>query len=225
VTTDPFSDSTRHLLILAAGDFGTDVADRLAPHYRTTVQDVGAGTHASLWPHADLILLATTCERPRIAEAVDETAYVRGIPWLPVHTRPTDLQCGPVVIPGRTACHRCFVRRRRQHGGAPVAEAGRRAPSGYARHHVGIAAGLARQAVAEAFEGPDPDSLGGTVRLFNLVSGTTTKACVTAVDGCRRCRGRFGSLEQSRQALWRELDEVAAQVRAARRPPLHEVVT
>ena len=230
--TDPTHPRLQDLetLILASGEFGAAVTERLAPLVRATVHDIGHGTHPSMWPHADLIVLATSPERPRVAEAVDATAFVRGIPWLPVVARATEVQVGPVVVPGSTPCHRCHLRRREQHGvsavdldGAPGA-----ATTGFARHHISIATALVRQAVHEACEAlaaaappaasttvgaPDagPASEVGTVRRFNLVSGHLTRATVTAVDGCPRCRGRFGSREEFRQGMWAQLESALPQ--------------
>lgn len=207
-----------HLLILASGDFGAEVAERLANLYPATVQNIDSGTHPSLWPHADLMILAAASERPRVADAVDRTAFIRAVSWFPVFARPTDLQCGPVVVPGRTACYRCFERRRAQHrhgASGPGADRGAAGvPTGYARHHVGVAVALARRALAEAADGPSADSLGATVRTFNQISGAMSEVPVVAVDGCRRCRGRFGSAEEERHELWRKLKAVGQTVPA-----------
>ena len=141
------------LLVLAGDDFGAEVARRPLGTSSTTVIDVAAGTHASLWPYADLIVVAGSREQHRVSEAVDAVAFIRGIPWLGLFVRGTDLQVGPVVVPGRTACYRCFVKRRDQHSRPDaVALAPRgpvQAPSGYTRHHVGVAAGMVRAAVRE----------------------------------------------------------------------------
>ncbi|MFD4532216.1 TOMM precursor leader peptide-binding protein [Kitasatospora sp. NPDC058397] len=192
----------KHLLVLAAGPFGKDVADRLKRRYRVTRQEVDSGTHPSLWPHADLIVLATSHERPRIAEALDRAAFAWRIPWIAVHAGATEVQCGPVVVPGRTACHQCFVRRREQHKRPehPTSGSGDRHPSGYPVHHVGVAAAFACQAVDEVFGASEAAGIGGTVRRFDQVSGMTSKATVVAVDRCPRCRARVAGDE-----LWREL--------------------
>ncbi|MGP3911361.1 hypothetical protein [Nonomuraea sp. 10N515B] len=178
------------LLILAAGSFGHAVAGRLRrtcpAGVRTAVQAADEGTHPSLWPYADLIVLATAHERPRLAEAVDRAAHAWRVPWFPVTMTATEVRCGPVVVPGRTACHSCYVKRRAQHGRPPGP--GERPVTGYPEHHVGIAAGFARQAIDEARGGPAPGSIGATVRTFGQVDGVTASAGVVAVDRCPRCR-------------------------------------
>ncbi len=197
------------VLILASGEFGNKVARRLASDYSCTILDVERGTHPSLWPRTDLIVLATDAERPWLSHAIDRTAFVRSIPWFPVYPRATDLHCGPVVIPGQTACYWCFERRRKQHGRSSGQSSPDAAPpSGYPLYEVGICVGLARQAISEAFEGPVSRTLGGTVRMFNVISGTLNMMPVVAVDRCQRCRGRFGSDEAERHELWRRLQAV-----------------
>lgn len=231
----------RQLLVLASGPFGKGVARRLDPgtgaaqgahgaalteSHTVTVQEIDEGTHPSLWPRADLIILATSHERPRIAEATDRAAFDWGTPWFSVHTTATEVVCGPVVIPGRTACHGCYVRRRAQHkrpehttGAATDRAPGDdRYPTGFPVHHVGIAAAFARQAVDEAFADADAsddataedsaDSAvaggpGGTVRKFDQISGGTNRASVVAVDRCERCRTPATSDE-----LWRRLASI-----------------
>lgn len=196
----------RELLVLASDAYGKDIARRLERVHPVTLQEIDGGTHPSLWPHADLIVLATAQERPRIAEALDRAAFAWRVPWFAVHATATEVQCGPVVIPGRTACHRCFVRRRDQHrrpGHAAAVSADDRHPSGYPVHHVGIAVAFAHQAVDEVFRAPAGEGLGGTVRRFDQISGATSKSSVVAVDRCTRCRGRATSDE-----LWRTLASV-----------------
>ncbi|MFE6460590.1 TOMM precursor leader peptide-binding protein [Streptomyces cinereoruber] len=198
----------RHLLVLASGDFGKDVARRLRDEPREhgheiTLREIDEGTHPSLWPRADLIVLATSHARPRIDEATDRAAFAWGTPWFGVHTDATEVLCGPVVVPGRTACHRCYLRRRAQHRrpGHDTADTAERHPTGYPAHHAGIAAAFARQAVEEALAAPaDAEAIGGTVRKFDQISGATSKAPVIAVDRCDRCRTAADG-----DALWRRL--------------------
>ncbi|MFI6499660.1 TOMM precursor leader peptide-binding protein [Nonomuraea typhae] len=200
-----------HAVLLAAGPFGLAVAERLSGSkdlselYTTTVLDIDTGTHPSLWPHADLFVLAVSHERPRIADAVDRAAFAWGTPWLESCLETTDIRVGPVVVPGCTACYRCFVNRRRQHRRLDPPPARERHPTGFAVHHAGIAAGLTRQAMAEAFGAPDPARLGGGVRRFSLVTGATSRSDVVAGDRCPRCRIPVDSTELwRRMSGWRE---------------------
>lgn len=203
--------ATRHALILASGPFGHAVADRLREAtdlpgvQHVTVQHIDSGTHPSLWPRADVLVLALSHERPAIAQAADRSAFAWGMPWIEACLEPTDLRVGPVVVPGRTACYQCFLNRRRQHQRTHLAPASGKHPSGFGAHHAGIAAALTRQAIGEALGAPDPDRLGGTVRRFNLVTGATNRSGVLAVDRCPRCRERATSEHLwQRLAAWKE---------------------
>jgi bacteriocin biosynthesis cyclodehydratase domain-containing protein len=204
-------------LYLFSGEFGRAVVERLHPSAPGPMQDIGDGTHPSLWPHADLIVLATASDRPRIAEAVDRTAFLRGVPWLSIVGRATEIQVGPVVVPGRTPCHRCSEKRRRQHGLVPPTQVSAERSAGpqptrpaefvLLRHHVSLAVALADQALAQMQGLPVDHEVAATVRTFNVINGAVTAGAVVAVDNCDRCRGRFGPREETRQALWDRLEE------------------
>jgi bacteriocin biosynthesis cyclodehydratase domain-containing protein len=207
-----------NVLVLTVDAFGEEVAARLAGHGRLVVHDVSHGTHQSLWPAADVIVLCGAREQPRIADAIDATAFIRARPWFAISLHGNEIHVGPVVRPGRTACYRCFTRRRDQHTRpdalVPVSERSAPAPTGHARHHVAIAAGLAGQALREAVgsvaveSATDPaGDLGASVRVFNQVTGATAKVPVVAVDGCPRCGDRFESTAARRTALWQRLEQ------------------
>lgn len=200
------------LLILAAEEFGFDLADRISARFPSEILDITNGTHPSMWPYAEMIILSIGMERPRIAEAIDETAFIRDIPWAAVTLSPTEITCGPVVTPGSSACYRCFDRRRQQHtpkkSGFPE-PARLKAPTGYARHHVGIAFAYVLQSLDEALSTAVQEKQDASVRSFNLVSGSVSRSNVVAVDGCDRCRGRFGTREDARNAVWETLAEMS----------------
>ncbi|QWF82034.1 TOMM precursor leader peptide-binding protein [Amycolatopsis sp. CA-230715] len=193
-STDSSVDA-KQILVLTKGAFGDAVGARLSELLPVTVRDVAEGTHPGLWPYTELVVLATSHERPRLAEAVDEAAFRLGAAWFPVRHGATDLQCGPVVVPGRTACHKCYLARRNQHRrvAGPEHDPDRAQPTGFPRHHVGIATGFALQAIDEVFAGPGPNRLGATVRRFDQVVGTVSRSSVVAVDRCTRCRKSGGS--------------------------------
>lgn len=180
------------ILVLTAGTFGEQVGAGLRARHGASVQPVEpGGTHPSWWPHADLVILATSQERVRLAGVVDRSSFAWGRRWFPIYSSPTVIYCGPVVVPGKTACYQCFLRRREQHRNPAVpaaADAVPEAAPAHPRHHVSIAVALAEQAIADAMAGPDDDAIGGTVRLFDQVGGGTSRADVVAVDRCPRCR-------------------------------------
>lgn len=182
------------VLVLHASDFGHEVAAQLQTTAEIDVltQDVEEGTHPAFWPTADVIVLAGSTDRPRLVEMIEESAFAWRLPWIDVQLEPTVLRCGPTVIPGRTACHGCFRRRRRQHGLVDLELPGQDvAPvSGYAPFHVSAAVALCRQAVHEATSPLHPTAVGGTVRTLDLVDGDTARNPVVAIDRCPRCRPR-----------------------------------
>jgi bacteriocin biosynthesis cyclodehydratase domain-containing protein len=187
------------LLVLTVGGFGDRVGERLAQRYPDAVLvDAVAGTHPATWPSTDVMVLAAEYDHPELFEAVEWAAFAWRRPWFPVLLDHPYLRCGPVVIPSRTACHRCFRRRRRQHAKTPRIWDEYRPPAvagsadrvrGYAGYHIGLAAGLAIRAVSDALE---PAGTGvaapAWVRTIGLVDGAPHRAGVTPVDGCDRCR-------------------------------------
>ena len=184
------------LLVLTVGEFGDRVGARLAHRYPAVVIDAVAGTHPAAWPTTDVLVVAAEYDHPELFEAVERAAFAWRRPWFPVLLDHPYLRCGPVVVPSRTACHRCFRRRRRQHAKTPGLWDDHQPPAlpgsadrvrGYAGYHVGLAAGLAVRAVADALAGPG-GSPGAWVRTVGLVDGAPQRASVVAVDGCERCR-------------------------------------
>ena len=185
------------LLVLTVGGFGDRVGARLAQRYPgAEVIDAVAGTHPAAWPTTDVLIVAAEYDHPELFEAVERAAFAWRRPWFPVLLDHPYLRCGPVVVPSRTACHRCFRRRRRQHAKTPGLWDDHRPPAlpgsadrvrGFAGFHVGLATGLAVRAVADARNdsGGPP---GGWVRTVGLVDGVPQRSGVIAVDGCQRCR-------------------------------------
>ncbi|GAA4353002.1 hypothetical protein [Angustibacter luteus] len=175
----------RRILVLSSDEFGADVAGRLTGLGSVVVHDVSADTHPSSWPSADLIVLAGR-DRPCVADAVDETSFQRGLPWFPVSVHGSEIQVGPVVRPGHSACHGCLTRGPEPRRAALPADE-------YAQDHVGIAVGMAYTAAREAFGELGATDVGGTVRVFSRAGGAHRRAgAVTAAsadDDCRRCGG------------------------------------
>ncbi|GAA3389002.1 TOMM precursor leader peptide-binding protein [Cryptosporangium minutisporangium] len=206
------------ILVLTGGTFGDRVGSLLRRSRAATVQSVDPhGTHPGFWPHADLVVLATGFERPRLAELVDRMAFHWDRSWFPVFATATTLVSGPVVVPGRTACYQCYTRRRDQHRGAddagrPDVEFAQPTP------HVDIAVALAEQSLDEVLHGG-----AATVRTFDQVSGGLSRSSVLAVNRCRRCRPKLEDEENSE--LWQHLAAAAAQPAAAHPVAAHPAAT
>ena len=160
-------------------------------------------------------------------EDLDALSFTRGMPSLGLELLPTELRCGPLVVPGRSACYRCYDRRRRQHGYRPlpaevVAEHGP-LEQAYARHHVLLGAGLISlalqtldrpeaagtddaeaggvDAVKSSAEPAELPQIGGQVWTIDLVSGVTACSRTVAVDRCETCSGRYEGRRDGLPAL------------------------
>lgn len=182
------------ILLLTTGEFGHRVAGRLTAAWSDADRlDLTSAGDPAFWPPADLLVLAAEHASTAQLDTVDRAAFAWRRPWFPVLLDEPYLRCGPAAVPGRSACHRCFSRRRRQHAQAadawddpvsPALPGTAQRVSGFADHHVDIAVGLAQQARRDCEAG----SAAGYVRTVRLVDGTPSRAAVIAVDGCSRCR-------------------------------------
>ena len=130
---------------LPQGGFARAVAARLAGPDDVVIP-VDNGLVSAYVPYADRAVLVADPDQTGLREDLDALSFTRGMPSLGLELLPTELRCGPLVVPGRSACYRCYDRRRRQHGYRPlpaevVAEHGP-LEQAYARHHVLLGAGL-----------------------------------------------------------------------------------
>ena len=126
---------------LPQGQFGHAVVHRLA-RPQDVVLPVDHALADALVPYADRLVLVADADRVALREALDDLSFTRSLPSLGLELTPTELRCGPLVVPGRTACYHCYARRRQQHGYRPLPEDLEPLPQGYARHHVVLGAGL-----------------------------------------------------------------------------------
>ncbi|MHC3394133.1 TOMM precursor leader peptide-binding protein [Streptomyces lavendulocolor] len=185
--------------VLAIGEFGTAVADRLRREhhdleissFRDGSLEVSAG-----WPDAELRILAAWRETPRLAEVLDARSADWSTPWFPVVAEHPRLRTGPLVVPGVGACYRCFRKRRAQHerdaqhlatlhehyDSSP--EAG---PGGFLPHHVDMAAGMALDLLRRV-EAGDAERFAGTVRHWHMLEQHLSGGRVVGVHACDRCR-------------------------------------
>ena len=196
---------------LPQGGFARAVAARLAGDGDVVIP-VGQGLVSAYIPYADRAVLIADPDQTGLREDLDTLSFTRGMPSLGLELFPTELRCGPLVVPGRSACYRCYDRRRRQHGYRPlppevVSEHGP-LEQAYAHHHVLLGAGLISLAL-QALDAPSPQDpapegaddvapIGGRVWTIDLVSGITTCSPTVAVDRCETCSGRY---EGSRDGL------------------------
>lgn len=177
--------------MVVGDDFGRRVADRMGIDGRarlTATALAGLGSAPG-----SCVLAATGTPDPALRELLDSRCAAWAVPSAGLELMPARMVCGPAVLPGLTACHRCYRARAAQHGAGSGPydedEAMRGLPPGFGEHHVLLAAGLLGLALRELRTGPV--GLGGTVRSASLVSGRVSQAAVVSVDRCARCGGRF----------------------------------
>ena len=198
---------------LPQGQFGQAVVHRLA-RPQDVVLPVDHALVDALVPYADRLVLVADADRVALREALDDLSFTRSLPSLGLELTPTELRCGPLVVPGRTACYHCYARRRQQHGYRPLPEDLEPLPQGYARHHVVLGAGLIslalgvldREGPVDGGEpGPDDatgaDGLDGQVWTVDLVTGMTSLARTIATDRCETCSGRYAARRDGVPAL------------------------
>ena len=199
---------------LPQGRFGHAVVEHLAEP-QDVVLSVDHGLVYASVPYADRLVMISDADRTPVREALDEVSFVRSLPSLGLELFPTELRCGPLVVPGRSACYRCYDRRRRQHGYRPlppevVSEHGP-LEQAYAHHHVILGAGLISLAL-QTLDAPGPQDpapegaddvapIGGRVWTIDLVSGITTCSPTVAVDRCETCSGRYEGRRDGLPAL------------------------
>ena len=197
---------------LPQGRFGHAVVEHLAEP-QDVVLSVDHGLVYASVPYADRLVMISDADRTPVREALDEVSFVRSLPSLGLELTPTELRCGPLVVPGRTACYRCYDRRRRQHGRTPVPETLEALEQGYAHHHVVIGAGLVMLALDVLDRDPadgtagasDVDELGGRVWTVDLVAGATSLARTVATDRCETCSARYAARRSGTEELARLL--------------------
>ena len=161
----PLPDET---LVIHAGEFGRQVADLLDTSRSHLLEATGPVFPAAL-PYASRIISVWSGHRPEDRDRIDSVAFARGVPAVGVELLPTSLECGPAVVPGRTACYSCYQRRLHQHQERTVSlmRAGAELPAGFGGGEVAIAAGFIGQALADVDRRDAGMSLGGEVRVFD----------------------------------------------------------
>ncbi|MCC2278361.1 cyclodehydratase [Streptomyces sp. ET3-23] len=144
-------------------------------------------------PQADVVVPVHSGGDPELRDEVDRICAERGLPSAGLQLQPARLVCGPVVIPGRTACYVCHRKRAAQHAGSArhydIDASLSGLPEGFGPQHVAVASGLLELALAEIAAGGT--GIGGTVRTFSLVSGAVQSAATVSVNRCPRCGDRF----------------------------------
>lgn len=100
-----------------AGVENVDLVTPTTPADESPNQDEPAGQRpvvadpTEAIPGADYVVCAAVGSHPEQVRRVNETTHEHGIPWASGRLVGLDGFIGPTVIPGETACHRCFRHR------------------------------------------------------------------------------------------------------------------
>ncbi|MFI1799335.1 TOMM precursor leader peptide-binding protein [Streptomyces sp. NPDC020379] len=190
--------------VLAVGDFGVAVAERLRREHDGVVVTTDRDGHLRYpagWPRADVRVLVSWREVPHLADVLDARSADWRTPWFPIVAEHPRLRIGPLVVPGAGACYRCFGKRRKQHERDSAITSALHAhydatpaagPEGFLPQHVALAAGSARD-LLHRLEDDGGQRDAGTVRHWHLLEQLITSARVVGVHGCDRCRTRAGA--------------------------------
>jgi bacteriocin biosynthesis cyclodehydratase domain-containing protein len=180
------------VLILHRGRFGRSVAERMARTHPVRAVDLIAALPAldDLVSTAEFVALALWRRCPEQTDTVDATCARRSVPWSSAVLDGRLLVAGPLVTPGRGACHACYRRRSATH--RPRAEREDALDLLYDADPAAGAAGFPAAAVglAAAALGMDRAELptaSGRLRVVDLLSGRTRDSRVVRVHGCPRC--------------------------------------
>jgi bacteriocin biosynthesis cyclodehydratase domain-containing protein len=115
-------------------------------------------------------------------------------PFIEAVMETPQLRVGPVVVPGKGACHACAERRALQHSPRPNEHRALRefydanpeqGPQGFLPAFAEIAAVRLAQFVRQI--GKDPVSVAGQVWRLNTIHRETVGSKVVGVHGCPRC--------------------------------------
>ena len=125
-------------VVVAPDDFGRAVAAALAPLVGPVVLHGADGVDALMatdgggTPEEGApVVLASVRPEPLLRDRLTAWAYPRQRPFLPVDIDQPQLCVGPWVVPGHSACDRCYRRRLQQHDPAVAVTASlRRAYAG-----------------------------------------------------------------------------------------------
>jgi bacteriocin biosynthesis cyclodehydratase domain-containing protein len=151
---------------------------------------------------ADLIVSATLNAPDSLSFAVNETVVAAGIPWLRSNLVGADLEVGPLVRPGESACYACArLRESAVRGLAPEQfwyqqdlsrerPAGQTPPRGESLATSSLAASVVVAEVTRCLAGVARPTLVNVVQNFGLLTGISRSNRVLRVPRCQVCATR-----------------------------------
>jgi bacteriocin biosynthesis cyclodehydratase domain-containing protein len=184
------------VLALPFGDFGHAAATRLSemlPSVQVLPGATQGGTEALLRNRSAIAVLVTWRPIPAISELLDARSFSTCTPFLSLALQDDYMVVGPIVVPGRGSCWRCWAARTLQCSPLRIAMQQRTAyyadhplegPKGYlpSLAHLG-ACHLVKALQALQFA----SAPAGIVLRISLSSLHTTQSLSVGLDDCSRC--------------------------------------
>lgn len=179
--------SYHHCRVVTRDAFGCHLAELLGR------AAVGAESDpADALGDTSMVVLAALRPDPDIAERLARTAWLMGVPLLPVTFEGSHLVAGPYVVPGRSGCLSCYRRRVRQHDPAAKSSAQLSAayrsdpllqPGGWLPALAYLCAGL----VAATLDGTPGGLRPGEIRVLDVLTLLPSSGFLVGYTGCTVC--------------------------------------
>lgn len=202
-------DNANPIDIIIIGSFGAAVTrnlKRFDVHFRESVWT--DETTINKISSSALLVIAAWRPFPEICEFADAFCHARGMRFLPVILGPQNLEIGPLVVPGMSACWNCWRRRSKQHD--PYRKERTVIDQYYSKHldrgPLGFLEPFALIAAACVAESSKRlTGIAGQLCQVDLFTRKVINSRVIGIDGCSRC-GLNGDQEvRTYEYLKREL--------------------
>lgn len=182
--------------IVTAGPFGKAVARSLAALVGNVQQQEFPSTEMptpDAWPAADIYVAATWRPVPGLCRSLSDHAFRMGTPFIPLIVDSSTLCLGPIIVPGKSGCWRCWELRLQQHSALPREQSAllrfyeenpRAGPGGYLESFASmcaarIAAGIQSQNHLQ--------ELAGHIWQVHMLTQEVSTNFLIGVDGCAWC--------------------------------------
>jgi molybdopterin-synthase adenylyltransferase len=180
-----------------------------APHAAIVVQDAPLETDAEVTAAvagSDFVLCCIDGGQASLAYKLNRVCLASGTSWIACDCSAAEITVGPLVVPGRTACHLCYKMRLVAGSETPEDEFAfqsfldrRKHDDSIHRQNLVFTAGLGAQLVAlEAFKqlsGVLPPVTRGRIFVFDTMQLTSTPHVVLRKPWCPACSATAAPLE------------------------------
>lgn len=193
------------MLILTSGHFGEAVGARLAASHDAVLANLhaSAGRMESLLAGHDFVAVATWRAEPALCRELDDVCFAHGVRWSMVQIDGDVLTCGPLVEPGRGACHHCY----QQRASAQTASLqwARALQAHYDTHPdagpAGYPAVLVTIGAAALAEDKEAYGAAARVRTIDILTSIVRESSVIGIHRCPRCRSRGPDFDPTERSV------------------------